>query len=336
MSAGVASAPAMEAVVRDFCHEQGLADDLLLTPLRAGRNSQVFRVEAAQHAWIVKRYVAPPPGGRDRLACEFNFLRFCNAHSLAGVPHAMAVDESRYMALYSCLPGERPRHLTAHHIAQAVSFLLRLNALRGEPAAKALPTAADACLQWQDHLDLLARRLDRLQRVAEPAAGFVQQSLLPAWQVLQPTLAGAMESVAPILSPSDFGFHNCLEAGGHCAFVDFEYAGWDDPAKLICDFLCQPEVPVSDTLGEQFLQAFCEGLAGDGDTLRLRVRRLLPLHRLKWCCIMLNEFCADDWQRRLHAGLVAEDLLETQFRKAHTYFERYVAPGFPAAIRPLP
>ena len=25
-------------------------------------------------------------------------------------------------------------------------------------------------------------------------------------------------------------------------FIDFEYAGWDDPSKLICDFFCQPAV----------------------------------------------------------------------------------------------
>ena len=47
------------------------------------------------------------------------------------------------------------------------------------------------------------------------------------------------------LSPSDFGFHNALvDDDGQVTFLDFEYAGRDDPAKLVSDFFCQPEIPV--------------------------------------------------------------------------------------------
>ncbi len=36
-----------------------------------------------------------------------------------------------------------------------------------------------------------------------------------------------------IVSPSDFGFHNALlDDGGAISFLDFEYSGRDDPAKL--------------------------------------------------------------------------------------------------------
>lgn len=313
----------------NFCREQGLPVGISLISLRAGRNSQVFRAQAADACWIIKHYVTPPAGGRDRLAVEFGFLQFCNEHALNGVPQAIAMDASRQLALYSFMPGERPSLLSPQQIEQAVDFLLRLNALRRYPDARLLPAAADACLQWQDHLNLLGRRLERLRQVAEPAATFVQQKLVPAWQALSPLLEQDSSRVVPVISPSDFGFHNCLQRGDKCAFVDFEYAGWDDPAKLACDFLCQPEMPVDKALGELFLEGFCSGL-GD-DTLLARVQRLLPLHRLKWCCILLNEFCAEDWQRRLHAGLVAENLLDIQFHKAVTYFERYVQPVLPVS-----
>ena len=43
------------------------------------------------------------------------------------------------------------------------------------------------------------------------------------------------------LSPSDFGFHNAIcDVNGVYHFVDFEYFGWDDPAKMICDFILHP------------------------------------------------------------------------------------------------
>ena len=50
------------------------------------------------------------------------------------------------------------------------------------------------------------------------------------------------------LSPSDFGFHNALAQGETVRFIDFEYAGWDDPAKTVCDFFHHPGVPVPDVL----------------------------------------------------------------------------------------
>src|SRR5439155_21002106 len=48
------------------------------------------------------------------------------------------------------------------------------------------------------------------------------------------------------LSPSDFGFHNALrQADGRIIFLDFEYFGWDDPAKMIADFLLHPAMELS-------------------------------------------------------------------------------------------
>src|SRR6185503_11886129 len=51
-------------------------------------------------------------------------------------------------------------------------------------------------------------------------------------------------NLQPRLSPSDFGYHNAVLADDETVrFFDFEYAGWDDPAKLVCDFFNQVEVP---------------------------------------------------------------------------------------------
>ena len=48
-----------------------------------------------------------------------------------------------------------------------------------------------------------------------------------------------------ILSPSDFGFHNVIKKNKKLFFFDFEYAGMDDPVKLISDFICQPDYQLS-------------------------------------------------------------------------------------------
>jgi hypothetical protein len=105
-----------------------------------------------------------------------------------------------------------------------------------------------------------------------------------------------------ILSPSDFGFHNALEDGGTIRFFDFEYAGWDDPAKMVCDFFCQPRVPVPIA----YWRDFTEGAGLRADAIR-RAELLLPAYRLKWCCILLNDFLPEGRARREFAGGAAPD-----------------------------
>ena len=109
------------------------------------------------------------------------------------------------------------------------------------------------------------------------------------------------------LSPSDFGFHNALlPADGRLRFIDFEYAGWDDPAKLVCDFFCQPDVPAP----AKYLAPFTDLLLADlSDPLRhrRRIAMLLPVYRVKWCCILMNEYLPAGRERRSFAAGIDVD-----------------------------
>jgi hypothetical protein len=330
---------ALPAAVAAFCAAHGVLPPLAAQPLRTGRNSEVQRLQHAGGLALLKRYFQHPADRRDRLGTEFAFLSVCQQQGLAHVPRALAMDRDLNCALYSFLPGQRPELPTDGHIAQAARFILALNGLRGSAEAAALPLASDACLSIEAHLGLASSRIARLMavapdsEVAADACAFVRDTLEPAWRALDAAaraafasgeLAAELPQSARILSPSDFGFHNSLEHEGVLAFVDFEYAGWDDPAKLICDFQCQPELPVTPRQGASFRDALLGGLGDDGAVAR-RVALLLPLHRIKWCGILLNELRSEDRQRRLHAGVDANALLETQLAKARRYFQTHLA-----------
>ena len=108
------------------------------------------------------------------------------------------------------------------------------------------------------------------------------------------------------LSPSDFGFHNAILANdGRLRFIDFEYAGWDDPSKLICDFFCQPAVPAPPQAFERFARAVVAEFPNPAIHLA-RARLLLPIYRVKWVCIMLNEFLPVGGSRRAFSGTSVE------------------------------
>jgi hypothetical protein len=88
--------------------------------------------------------------------------------------------------------------------------------------------------------------------------------------------------------------------------------------------MCQPEVPVTQDQGRQFMAELLQELPGAEGVAR-RVALLLPVHRLKWCCILLNEFRTEDRKRREHAGLVSDSLLREQLGKAQSYFDTHLA-----------
>lgn len=327
--------PPIEALLR----AQGIDGPFQMMPIRSGRNSLVVLLSNGTGQWVVKSYYSNGNDKRDRLAVEFHFLQFLNNAGVTGICRALGMDRASRTALYSFLPGSRPRVITSEHIVAAVNFILDINRFQGSSAGIQLPDAADACFSIEEHVRLAETRISRLMllapasQVESEAHFFVKEQLHPLFIELKKRISNQIEpsewskplsTEDRVLSPSDFGFHNTLEDNGSLFFVDFEYAGWDDPAKLICDFLCQPELPASTSQGMQFMGALLLCLP-NSFAIRNRVKLLLPVHRLKWCCILLNEFRIEDRARRLHAGVESEGLLDKQLNKAKEYFNEHLA-----------
>ena len=168
------------------------------------------------------------------------------------------------------------------------------------------------------------------------ADDFVQQSLAPAWRRVRESFlekvgrAGwALDAELPIeqrcLSPSDFGFHNALLTDqGEVIFLDFEYAGWDDPAKTVCDFFCQVDVPAPADAWPSWMRRLAKYVAFTGDELPRRCEMLLPVYQIKWCCILMNVFTATGRARRDFSGAASADPepLERALRLARLMVER--------------
>jgi hypothetical protein len=261
------------------------------------------------------------------------------------VPKPIGADEKAGLALYSWVSGEAvsPGSVTGADVEAAAAFLAELAVFSQRPAASGLRPASEACFCWRDHLELLDNRLTSLGRALEASPGgdplvreavlFLEARLLPAWRRLRaeivsavpgPELDRPLEPEARLVSPSDFGFHNALRTEAGLVFVDFEYAGWDDPAKLICDFASQPRIPPPPGSQNKLAEALDDVLPGR-EARRLRIARLLPVHRLKWCCIILNEFKRGDAARRGFAGeRLTASARAGQLKKAEAYFREHV------------
>ncbi len=327
----------------ELFEKTGLGGGPVLTPLLGGANNRVFKAVVGDNSILLKAYFQHPDDPRDRLGAEFSFSTFAWQNGLRCLPQPIARDATNHLGLYEYVEGRRlsPKEVTERVVEEALGFYQELNRHREQPDAVRLPNGSEACFSIGEHLRCVERRMERLlaiegsSSIDRAADSFIRHDLASAWMdVVDRTRGHCRELGLPLdqeiprkdrrLSPSDFGFHNAiLPVDDRLRFIDFEYAGWDDPAKMVCDFFCQPAVPVPPEYFEPFTRSVASGLS-DPDLHRARIETLLPLYQLKWCCILLNDFLSVGGHRRRYAesGLLEEDRKARQLRKAQEALHR--------------
>jgi|TARA_Y100000310_G_scaffold193786_1_gene193735 hypothetical protein len=326
----------ISANLRIFLERSSILYPFSIQRIQIGRNSKVYLIDKNDSKWILKEYYQQDADPRNRLKTEYNFLSCLNSNDIEFVARTISSDNNHNWGLFSYLPGKKPENVKSNYIQQAAEFIQKINEIRDLPGARDLPDASEACFSISAHLKCVEKRLDLLkkmdltQEIDYYVFDFIQQQLVPTHaQIVTRTIENVDDKVLSktllnqerILSPSDFGFQNTLINGNTLNFLDFEYAGWDDPAKLMCDFGCHPEIPVKDEYLQSFKDSFCSWLE-DAENTIVRSDILMPLYRLKWCCIMLNEFTSVGRARRNHSGGIFD--YENQLQKSKTYFEKYL------------
>jgi hypothetical protein len=201
---------------------------------------------------------------------------------------------------------------------EAANFFVALNNPENIKIASDLPLASESCFSFISHLNLIERRVESLCQIS-PTCDEESQALQfsldlrnKTKNLIKKTIDEAKKSKIDVkeellptqrcISPSDFGFHNAIETTqGDLKFIDFEYAGWDDPAKMVGDFFSQLAVPVPNQYLTDFANT-CMAPFSEPETLVKRSYLLAPLYKIKWCCIALNVFLPISLARRKFAN----------------------------------
>lgn len=323
----------------------GLDGEIQIERLSGGRNNRIYRLADGRRTLLLKSYFHHPRDGRDRLKQEFEFLTYLWTHGVRTVPQPVCADFERRLGVYEYVAGRRVEldEISAAHIDAAVAFYCSINARRQSPLGRALSAASEACFTVADHLATVDRRVACLRNlpasseVDAAAAYFVGGKLAPLWNRVRDRVAeefarrGGLDRRLPEshrrLSPSDFGYHNALvEPSGAIRFLDFEYAGWDDPSKLVCDFANQPDMPLPPKLSARF-EAAAVADAEDPEEIVKRIRWLGPVYQIKWSCIILNDFLPEGADRARFANGAADaaNRKPAQLEKAERMLERALA-----------
>ncbi|MBS13328.1 MAG: hypothetical protein CME19_17200 [Gemmatimonadetes bacterium] len=308
-----------------------------LVRLHGGLNSAVYAFTCAERRLIAKFYPTPD-AGRDRLQQEYDAVTFLWHNGIRQIPAPFLCRPEKQLAIYAFVDGRGmpADDIRTQDIDAATAFIAGVNELRAHSDAVTIGNASDAGYSPTQIADSIEHRIQTLRSAPAYAdastglAAFLEMDLVPAYQT---AAAAAREMLDPmqelplshrVLSPSDFGFHNGLKSDYGWTFLDFEHFGWDDPAKIVCDFALHPHpaMDIAPKLKEKFRASMQSIFSADTD-LEARTDAYTPLFACKWACILLNEFVPRHIARRRHATDTADlaTTRKTQLAKAQRMLE---------------
>jgi hypothetical protein len=251
---------------------------------------------------VIKRYRAQNFGAQvPRRQAEVAFLKHASFTAPEFVPQLLAAHDSNEMIALSRVNGDAypaGASVADSDTEAAIRFYRQINEDR-ELVVRYPIAAREGYLSISEHLSHIERRVAALsaahapadvRRTARTAIDSVKRRFDKAKEVSLRSIATCevIDQLPPAntqLSPGDFGFHNALRRAGTPVFIDFEYAGVDDPAKTLADFFLQPKVPVGSALFEQAADGMAISLPVGA--LKTRSRLLGLLLFVKWLAIIL-------------------------------------------------
>lgn len=331
-----------ECQIKDYLKSLGLFTDNVgdIKLLKGGRNNKVYGV-FSDKSYAVKVYFVNKDDPRDRFGTETEFIKFLSSCSIIEIPEIVSIYNDSKIAVYRYYEGVKvtSEDASENDYEQLISFIESINRCRNNNSLK-IKNASESAFSINAHMNIFRKRLDSFKNIVLNSASDKNAldiinllnekadkyfaCLLNVCREYKININMELEQKNRILSPSDFGFHNAIKnEDGKLIFIDFEYAGWDDPVKLFCDIFAQPDMDTDFKYFEMFMEKFLS-LIDNKEEFKIKVNSMLPLFVIKWCCIILNDFNPIHCARRVFADDASiESRKLTQLKKAEDYIKKF-------------
>jgi len=312
--------------------------EIEVLPINRIGNNKTALVKTNNGLFFAKQYFDSINDKRDRFNTELNFINYAVKCSSRNIPEVIAFDYYNKLIIFQYIDGQNfiGKLIDKELVYKAASFFSSINKNEFKNKfTQQITKASEACFSINQHLELVKKRIHILKKsinISREDTSVIStlSCLIDCYkkiekEILEFAFQNNIDVVSEInisnrvISPSDFGFHNCILSNeAKIIFIDFEYSGWDDPAKLAGDFFSQLQVPVSEDYFDFFVKKAFENL-NDKEEMAIRAKLLLPLYKLKWACIAMNIFIPVNLERRVFSNpmLNIEEYKFSQIKKAN-------------------
>ncbi len=294
------------------------------TKVSEGINSEVYKLESKQGNYVYKEYKLGKSSKDERIKAEVDFINHLQSNGIDQIPKLFNYRLDELWSIQSWEEGEKLEKPSLKDWEELYAFILVLQETKKSSSASSLPLAADARFDLLQSISLTKEKITDLRRLSEQSKeleilrNFLEKQIIPSFeqtenkiiQELSKSNIRYIKSDELIISPSDVGFHNVIKNNSNkYIFMDFEYAGWDAPSKLICDLILQPNHIQNNQMIDFTINHFKGKLISEKMISRIRI--LANIYRIKWVSIILNI------AKKKKPGKYQ---LEIQINKAKEYF----------------
>jgi hypothetical protein len=268
--------------------------------LNGGINNPTYLINNKKNSYVLKKINSNPTSLFDRYVAEKQFLNLTNIISGINTPKLLdSFDTERVLILEYIKPDniENIPNIELNKINECINFIHKIN-LDKELGKKFITqNASDSYLDITGHIENIDIRIKNFStyHISEhykDSAEKLFYLLKTKWINLKKEAyifldkeknQNSIDQKYLKISPSDFGFHNIIIKNNVNYFIDFEFSGWDDPAKLYCDFILQPKFPIPSS----FHNLLKEQLIGIEyiSVYENRIYLLYKLLKFKWLTI---------------------------------------------------
>ena len=238
---------------------------------------------------------------RNRLQNEVTFLKFCEANNLKNIPKVYYSNPKNNFTILSWIDGSKLKSSENINLDEIANFFYLLN----NPKLKKLDHieyASEANFEIKETIKLInqitRKKLIDLKKFSNNNDFYswfnnflIKDIYLTLKEVEDKFLFENLNyKHKRIISQSDVGFHNILLENKckNLFFIDFEYAGWDNPMKFISDWILQPDSFFQEQKPLEFFQPLVNSVILDANW-KSNIRPYLLLYRLRWCLIISNK-----------------------------------------------
>ncbi len=276
-----------------------------------GRNNNLTIVKQDKKYFIKKNYAKNHITKFSRAYTEFFFVKKLLESKIENIPKIKDYNLKKNYIIFEKVVGKKIIHIKKKDLSQCLEFLRLLNQKKIKKKFCNFQNASDSCQSYKDHVECVQKRIMALIRIRSKKKNiqnikkFIKENLLKNFNDLKKKLLISitqeeykkkMNFDQLILSPSDFGFHNIIKKKKKLYFLDFEYSGFDDPLKLLSDFLCNPDYKITKNNKKFFVKRFLKLFYYE--EIEKKFDLVFGFHQLKWCTMLLNDIVSKKYQKR--------------------------------------
>ena len=289
-----------------------------------GINSTVIKISHyCDHKSILKIYPEFDGDNRNRFETERLFLKFLKLNNIKNCPEIYYSNKSYNFLLISFIEGIQIKDYKDVNLMEIADFSLKLNKSPLKIKENILPLASEAKFNLIDIMKLIkfkSREKELKFKQIKKDSFFIEWFNNQLLRDISVNLNYIEDNFSlydiddsqKIISQSDVGFHNMISNKEQLFFIDFEYAGWDNPMKYISDWILQPDsfFPYEKPL--EFFDPIAKSVFKKVNWKK-EIKPYLLLYRLRWCLILTNQLNNKD---------LPQEKLVKKFSKLKEYHQK--------------